>query len=436
VDEMKRRLHDLVDGETSRVSFNDVWRKADMPKGNRKARRRSGFWWAASGIVAAVVVAAIVLGRPPLPTGNPNGTTPPASRHEGTTVGSSGVVVPSPVFASVDMTSSQSGWALVQEPSSTSAPVKVARTTNQGSTWADVTPAGAEGSFAFDPVSPDTAYLAAIQATRSVTVYVTTDGGKAWTHGPAVPITYGDGNGYLDAVGPDVFMEIGAPGMANALPAQLFASTDGGLTFRLVTQSATSSSSRNSFPGFGPVVFLTAQDGFTAPVHGGTTGLGLYQTTDGGKTWQAARLPPGAQQVQLPVFTGQSGLAEAYGATSSANGANVFVGTSDGGATWKTYGIPLGPDTMVASDVVNGRTAIVATMSGNILTTADGGMTWATTSPGPAAKALLAGNIITGVSFASPEVGWALMGPKGSAVQNQTLYLTTDGGTSWTQVAQ
>lgn len=437
MDDMRKHLHDLVDGESSPVSFDEVWRKADMPRKNKNASRRSGLWWAASGIAAAAVVAAIVLTQPPTTTNKHHTTPPPAAHHQGTTVGSSGAAIASPTFGSVTMTSSQTGWALVQQPSSTTAPVILARTTNQGSTWTDVTPSGATGSFAFDPVGPTTAYVAAIQPTQSVTVYVTTDGGKSWTHGSAVPIKYGDGNGYLSVNGQDVWMEIGAPGMANALPAQLFASTDGGLTFHLVTQSAQSPGAQSTFPGFGPVVFLDASHGFTSAVHGGMDGLGLYQTTDGGKTWSAVNLPGGAQQAGLPVFSGHNGLVWAIQASSASNPTPVLFSTTDGGASWKAQQIPLGSDSVATNyDVFSGTGAVVGGMSGNVYSTSDGGATWNTVQPGSDAKTLLASNVMTSVSFSSSQVGWALMGPKGTALQSQTLYLTTDGGQSWTQVAK
>lgn len=405
-----------------------------MPRRKRNARRRSGLWWVASGVAAAAVVAAVVLTSPSA-TRRPHLTTPkPAAQGPtGSKVTSAGSIILNPAFVgSVDMTSGETGWASVQ---SAGGGLEIAHTTDQGATWVNVTPEGAGGTLAFQPTGPEGALVASLNPGQTATVYITTDGGRTWSRGTPFPITYGDGNAYLAKTGRNVWIEVGAPGMANALPAQLFASTDYGMHMKLVTQSASSSPSTGTFPGFGSLMFLNSTDGFTSAVHGGTQGLGLYRTKDGGSTWSAVHLPGGAQEVGLPVFSGRSGLVWAVQA-SSASATPLLFRTVDGGATWSAEPIRMGNDAVSADDIVNGTTAIVVGMSGNVYATTDGGANWHVSSPTGSAQGLLGQNVITAVSFSSPQVGWALMGPKGNAMSSPALYLTTDGGQSWTEVAK
>ena len=439
MDELRRRLSDLVDGAENPVSFNDVWRNVDMPRNQQKAKRRSGLWWAASGVAAVALVAAVFLSAPPAGENHHHGTNPPPSTKganpqgkTGTTVPSSEAIIAQPSFSSVSMTSAETGWAEVLNGST----LGVAHTSDGGATWHDVTPRGVGNTMAFQPTGPESALLAWIRPLQAATVYTTSDGGKTWTHGKSFPIKYGDGNAYLGESGRDVWIEVGEAGMASVLPAQLFKSVDAGMTFALVNQSS-STSAHSSFPGFGPIVFLNAWDGFTSVVHGGPDGLGLYRTTDGGKTWSAATLPAGAQQVGLPVFSGQRGLAWDVQAVSSTTSAPSLLRTTDGGSTWQQAQIPLGSDSVAANpDVLSGTAAVMVGTSGTIYATTDGGGTWSTTKPGITAQQLLSTNVITQVSFFTPVVGWALIGPKGSALEQAALYLTTDGGVSWRAIAK
>lgn len=393
-----------------------------MRTSHHRARRRSGLAWATAGVaVAALAVALGLAAAHP----SPRGTSPVS--HSGATITSDEIILVRPNFASLDMTSGGTGWALID----TAKGVTVGRTADRGTTWRDVAPRGLPSgvTLAFQATGPQTALLAAIRTLKSATVYVTESGGRTWTRGRSFPIKYGDGNATLAERGQDVWIEVGEAGMASALPAQLFASTDGGSAFRLVAESGAAGSS--SFPGFGPMVFLNGKEGFTSPVHGGVGELGLFHTRDGGRTWGAVSLPGGAQSVELPVFSGRNGLAEGV-QVSSGNAAPVLFRTADGGAHWTVASIPIPPsDTLAASDVLSGSDAVVATLSGTIEVTTDGGINWTSTS----SRVLPPDQIITALSFTSPKVGWALMGPIGNAIENQTLYLTTDGGSTWRKVA-
>ena len=99
---------------------------------------------------------------------------------------------------SLQMTSTTTGWALYysKNPNSSSGVfMLLARTTDGGRTWTDVTPASGlpmlatpDAEQVLDPVNGEDAYLAVTGATEesntsvnTTVVFATTDGGRTWT---------------------------------------------------------------------------------------------------------------------------------------------------------------------------------------------------------------------------------------------------------------
>lgn len=88
-------------------------------------------------------------------------------------------------------------------------------------------------------------------------------------------------------------------------------------------------------------------------------------------------------------------------------------------------------------DVLNADTAMYVDVAGDIHRTTNGGLSWQTIPLGASSKALVQRNVIISLSFSSQRVGWAVMLAKSVRLEGtQTLYLTTDGGRSWTAVAK
>lgn len=400
-------------------------------------RRRMAFVWAGSAVAATAVVTAFVL-MGPLAHGSPTPVGPQA-----VTVASIRTTVRAPNFDSasvLDMTSPETGWVAWSTVKGLhgGSILAVARTTDQGRTWVNVTPrANLAGDKLFViPTGVQGAFLAAIRPGKTVTVYVTHDGGKTWTHGNPVPILYGDGGAHLTSNGRDVWMEVGAGG-ARASVAQLFRSDDDGITWWLVAETQTHVSTGSALPGFGWIAFTNTVDGFTsAQLLQGTGFSGLYMTTDGGTKWTPVPIGSGWEEIGPPRFTGPDGLAAIYLANPNQSSAELLR-TTDDGRTWtNTFPVPPLVTINTGTDVLSGEVALIAGFSGNIHRTTDGGRSWQTLSPAPSSHDLMERNVIGYLSFYSPEVGWAIMGPRAQPNANQTLYLTTNGGATWKEMAK
>lgn len=418
-------------------------------------------WWVATACAAAAVLLLLLLIGGPRP-GTPN----PASSL---TVGSTGQVLLNPNFEDLYMESTTTGWAFVKSAQG----CRIARSTNQGRTWHDITPRGVGRSLAFQPTGPESALLASFVPGRSASVYVTTDGGATWTRGTPFPIredpgttfrptTLMNGGGAPCAtasfarVGRHIWLDVGTVPLVSTsvVSAELFASDDSGKTFRLIARTG-SSDGTGALPGFGALAFLNPRDGATSVVYeSGGVGLPiLFRTSDGGRTWS-----PAVSQVTFggqlgttpPVFTGQRGMV--FNDLTDPQLSSFFpLVTVDGGASWRSpaevdpfqvFDNPSSPSSDLSlgiatgTDIIIGTTAVVIDQEGYVASTTDGGATWTVAAHGTATSRSLAGLFFYApISFATPRVGWAVGIPKTNPHSNGALYLTTDGGASWQRVA-
>ena len=317
---------------------------------------------------------------------------------------------------SLQMTSATTGWALhySKNPNSSSGVFTLlARTTDRGRTWTDVTPASGLAMLAtpdaeqvLDPVNGEDAYLAVTGATEesnnavnTTVVFATTNGGRTWT---------------------------------KSAPLQ-----------------AVSTASQVSFadPQHG-FLMLGGDDGAM-----GEDQVWLYTTSDGGKHWSLAAASPSepgaavaAQRAsgRIPTECDKNGLdfptakTGWIASTCNAGLTNSLLASHDGGARWSDQSLPLpvttcaggacfvrgpqffGPVGFVTVDPEPGAPAL--------LETRDLGQTWERI-------ALPAGVQYPQITFFSPTQGVLVVGGSQDSFQG-TFYTTTSGGRTWTPLRQ
>jgi photosystem II stability/assembly factor-like uncharacterized protein len=334
------------------------------------------------------------------------------------------------------------GWAATTD--------RLLRTTDGALHWRDVTPppppAPSQPLLSAFPVSADVAWVVSGQTgsgpgASQTTLSHTTDGGQIWRTSTApvfsvAQITFVDADhGWMLA---DLDTADGEQGV------DILRTTDGGQTWAKVASAA---DRPGALPLTGQKFGLTFHDAMTGWVAQGDTLdpaprlHGLFQTHDGGATWQAApalMLPtaltqdPGFDEFgRLPTFfSPQAGVLPVLVVSQATGGVTdtVLYVTRDGGASWSpTMPLPASAgatgidDVMSLLDPSTWWIASGAHGDTTLFQTADGGQRWASWTP----RAPFAA--VSALDFVSGAQGWAI----GSA----GLLRTIDGGRTWTILA-
>ncbi|MGH2718961.1 MAG: WD40/YVTN/BNR-like repeat-containing protein [Actinomycetota bacterium] len=337
-------------------------------------------------------------------------------------------------LSSVTMVGS-SGWAAV----ATSGGCAVVRTTDGGQTWTDASPSGGglQGCSGFF-LDGEHAWIVQGGA-ENLAFARTADGGATWTQGslPGDPAETPS----LSFVNPTNgwYAETGEPTQQFQQQAvTIWATTDAGSTWKQV--NATPSYLPQTSPPMaagqlsdvcgkqGGISFLSTQTGWLTGgcLGAGSSGITFDVTHDAGATWHPQPLPPppggfscqaGPCSVSAPVFTsGSDGsmVLNDYSAATLEQRSTLYV-TTDAGASWILRSPPV-----VATGVVfaTGQTGW-AHGGTTLFTTSNGGASWSQLADLPASGTL---------EFVDSSDGFLIPAPSASA---STLYRTGDGGRTW-----
>jgi photosystem II stability/assembly factor-like uncharacterized protein len=323
--------------------------------------------------------------------------------------------------------SSQSTWWAVMEPTVTARSF-VFRTDNSGRTWRDVSPTSGVLESTYFLGSRVGWAIGQVATGSPAPVYETLNAGKSWRKIGSVPVPC-----TLDFVDKVRAWCTLLPAAAGSEGVELYRTSDGGGSWSLV--SDTSLVAASSAPGTLPggcdkaLTFTSAEVGWASyACNGGTAPL--YETTDGGSTWQP--LPP-----PKPLTSAQWEYGESLGVPTvrgsdialsvhfGRHGETQIATSTDAGATWVLHGVP-GPARRWNVDVVD-QSRWVMSNGKSILSTDDAGASWRA----PKGKVTLADKTAFPLElrFISAAVGWVVPGPNGGA-----LSWTTDGAARWHQI--
>jgi len=341
-------------------------------------------------------------------------------------------------LASIHMMTSLDGWATERQTG------RLLRTTDGGLQWQDVSvpgvPLAADDTTYFLDATHAWVVVAPLvsangPATTTVTVYRTADGGQTWDSGTPITVA-GGGPGAFDFVDSEhgwLMVSLGAAAGSEAI--EIWRTIDGGMNWE--EASLTSGFPDLSTPGSLPFGCDKSGVGFINPSDGWATGhcpggnMFFYATHDGGQAWewQALPAPPGYPAglatscmcaIPAPIIISPSEAFVAVGVYEEVQSWFLYA-TRDGGAVWTPTALPVsqppngaGPDFINADDgwVTDGATLYV---------THDGGQTWSQVAPFPTT------DVRGGLNFVNTNDGWF--------AGEQALYVTHDGGQTWSPIA-
>jgi photosystem II stability/assembly factor-like uncharacterized protein len=187
------------------------------------------------------------------------------------------------------------------------------------------------------------------------------------------------------------------------------------------------------------LVFVNAQTAFYG------TGKGnLYQTLDGGRSWQLKWSNPGTFIRSLGFIDAAHGFLGNLGAgIANITDTTPLYETRDGGTTWTPAAVPAGVPGICSIDILKSRSihegdvaeryyihaAGRANGPAKLLRSENGGATWTLIDLSERA------GMILDVKFLDPNIGFVFAASSGDVEQSHALILkTSDGGRIWREV--
>lgn len=333
---------------------------------------------------------------------------------------------------SMQLVTAKTGWALTLEG-------QLLLTNNSGGEWSNITPgeifgARVHGAFFTDRLNGSTVISRAGKDGFTLDFAITHDGGQNWTFNQlGATSDAGYGKASISFINQDVgYVMLQLPSSANFSLGMLFKTADGGVSWNTLP----------AVPVAGQINFTSATDGWLA---GGAGGDKLYFTSDGGQSWKQDIVPSPPAEFQidqtiysLPSFAPNSPdgtlIVKLNGKAGSAIG---IYQTNNGGATWDLSNLlPFeGQDYSeigVASSVFDSSFAVALPQNGNdvVITSRSG-----TSQNNVSLNSMPPGAHVNKISLVGPTNGWVLVseahctGFKTGCVQEtRLLALSADNG--------
>jgi PKD repeat protein/photosystem II stability/assembly factor-like uncharacterized protein len=382
-----------------------------------------------NGLVRKVLIVLLLLGSLFASLGIAReGFTPLAS-------GASAQVQTSSTFDAFAPVTPTGGWILMDG--------RLYWTADNGNNWSDITPALPTTATIQAVNFPDvnTGWVlwsdTAVDGSLAVRLSQTVDGGLNWAVLLVQSLPPDDPDFYIETASMDWLDEntgwvsLKRQTGANFSAGTLFHTTDGGRSWR-----------RYSPPLGGPVYFVNGQVGWMT---GGPANTQLYQTLDGGLTWEDVALPAGTEtQISAlypPAFSSPENGVLALVALQGEAYQAFFFSTTNGGRTWSQVStMPLGSKNGWLSLASLDPTGLVASVPNDnlMLQTANGEIRTLTNQDGMSAA-------ITDLQMLTLTIGWAKWntstcekGPVNSdgsfevsCTAETRLIATMNGGLTW-----
>ncbi len=251
----------------------------------------------------------------------------------------------------------------------------------------------------------------------------------------------------------DGWLVLQAPHGMGSSPGVLFRTSDGGATWHAVSRTPIMNVAREApptLPVAGQVEFRSPEDGWLVGGQVATGPHALYATKNGGATWHLMALPtypPGALSDSVAGMPRTRGelltVSVAYQDSELRTGIVLFR-SSDGGRTWRVGASLFGGDDVA---LLSPETALALRLSpfdplhpnrnvaASVWRTNDGGASWHLVSDlSRALRRQLAAPLVSlSLTFVDSRTGfvWATTEVAGSPQRTFWIDETTDGGRTW-----
>ena len=336
---------------------------------------------------------------------------------------------PYPRLDSITLFDALNGWGLAEYRS------VLLHTNDGGKTWRDVMPLNLALPEGFTTIYLEPFFLDAQTAwfttpgMESSLLLLTDDGGVAWEQ---IPLPFAGGElVFLDPLNGFLLSSLGA-GLGSHYLA-IYATRDAGHTWSLrFTHEPGMSKSLPESGSKSGIVFRDADNAWVGGSVPMEDFIYLYRSVDGGTSWNQVELPlpPEANRTFLETFTPvfvdpNHAFLPVRVMASGEDFRLAFYKSVNGGENWQ-----------YTSDVFNGRifdfvdtNYAWASDGWHLYHTADGAATWINASAG-----LPPGEYLLWVEFLNSDQGWLLTTPDPETIETTRLYVTHDGGISWSMI--